>query len=406
MARYAALPEEVPMTDTIIATDAPVAAPTDAPTQVPEAKTAADGAPLTAYALRFKQKSKDVTLYITTLRVKDLLGRFQSDTCDDETNGYQRPVTPSRLRQLSTYLRDEEGMLPTSILLCVRQPYTADFEPNSTANGKGETGTLTISADTPLWVVDGQHRLYGLERAMKKDKAKWLGDYTLPVVIVEGIDAYEEMRYFHVINTRHKGVPTDVVDRHLLTMREAEGSALMEREGEKNYLRARATKLVDVLNSGEGSPWRGMIRMPSQPNRSQHMMRQHSMVSALEPVVRDNFVKRLTDEELTKLLLNYWIAAKFVWGPVFEQPGEYVLQKPLGAGALHQIFPDVLEVCRSADDFSREKMVDTLGYVGRSAGFWHVSRGHHLTRGSGSRAVKALAEYLRDRLPRPVLRRI
>jgi hypothetical protein len=71
-------------------------------------------------------------------------------------------------------------------------------------------------------VVDGQHRLSGLERALKKDKAKWVGDYPLPVVIVEGIDQYEEMRYFHVINTRHKGVPTDVVDRHLLSMREAE----------------------------------------------------------------------------------------------------------------------------------------------------------------------------------------
>ena len=78
-------------------------------------------------------------------------------------------------------------------------------------------------ADVRLWVVDGQHRLHGLERALKKDKAKWLADYPLPVVIVEGIDAYEEMRYFHVINTRHKGVPTDVVDRHLLSMREAEG---------------------------------------------------------------------------------------------------------------------------------------------------------------------------------------
>jgi hypothetical protein len=73
---------------------------------------------------------------------------------------------------------------------------------------------------------------------------------------------------------------------------------------------------------------------------------------------------------------------------------------------LHQIFTDVLEVCRSADDFSREKMVDTLSYVGRSAGFWHTARGHHLTQSTGSRAVKALAEYLRDRLPRPVLRRL
>jgi DGQHR domain-containing protein len=362
---------------------------------------------LVAYAIRFRQKRPDVNLYVATMRLKDLLGRFQSDTCeDDNPNGYQRPVTASRLRQLSSYMREEEGMLPTSILLCIRQPHQATFEPNVEANGKGEAGMLTIGPEVPLWVVDGQHRLHGLERALKKDKAKWLADFPLPVVIVEGIDAYEEMRYFHVINTRHKGVPTDVVDRHLLSMREAEGAALIEREGEKNYLRGRATKLADLLNTDENSPWNGCIRTPGQPLKPEHLMRQHSMVSALDPVVRDNFVKRLTDEEAGKLLLNYWAAARQCWPPVLETPSEYILQRPLGVGALHQIFPDVLEVCRAADDFTQEKMLDTLSYVGRSAGFWHTGRGHHLVRNTGSRATKALAEYLRDRLPRPVLRRI
>jgi DGQHR domain-containing protein len=375
-------------------------------TQSPPKPSAKEGA-LVAYAIRFRQKRQDVNLYVTTLRVKDLLGRFQSDTCEDENpNGYQRPVTSSRLRQLSSYMRDEEGMLPTSILLCIRQPHQASFDPNVEANGKGESGTLSIDSEVPLWVVDGQHRLHGLERALKKDKAKWLGDYPLPVVIVEGIDAYEEMRYFHVINTRHKGVPTDVVDRHLLSMREAEGAALIEREGEKNYLRGRATKLADLLNTDPQSPWQGRIRTPGRPSRPEYLMRQHSLVASLDPVVRDSFVKRLTDEEAGKLLLNYWKAARECWGPVFELPGEYILQKPLGAGAMHQIFPDVLEVCRAADDFTQAKMADTLSYVGRSAGFWHVGRGHHLVRNSGSRAVRALAEYLRDRLPRPVLRRI
>jgi DGQHR domain-containing protein len=370
-------------------------------------RTAAEQAPLSVYAIRFRQKRPDVTLYVTTLRLKDLLGRFQSDTCgDDEDGGYQRPVTPSRLRQLSTYLRSEEGMLPTSILLCIRQPYRAEFETSVAANGKGETGTLTIEPEVPLWVVDGQHRLYGLERALKKDKAKWLADYPLPVVIVEGIDAYEEMRYFHVINTRHKGVPTDVVDRHLLSMREAQGSALIELEGEKNFLRARATKLADVLNRSKESPWFGLIRTAGQAARPQLLMRQHSMVASLDPVVRDSFVKRLTDEEASKVLLNYWNAARVCWRQAFEEPGDYVIQKPLGAGALHQIFPDVLEVCRSADDFSQQKMVDVMSYLGRSVGFWHIGRGHHLTQASGSRATKVLAEYLRDRLPRPVLRRI
>ena len=369
-------------------------------------KSSAPAETLRAFALRFRQKRPDVNLYVTALPLKTLLGRFRADTYRSENpTGYQRTVTPSRLRQLSAYLRQEEGMLPTSVLLCVRQPARVSFEAAG-EEGAGEPGLLTIDPDVPLWVVDGQHRLFGLERALRKDKAKWLADYPLPVTIVDGIDAYEEMRYFHVINTRQKGVPTDVVDRHLLAMREAEGAALLEREGERNYLRARATKLTDLLDSDPDSPWRGMIRMPGEPARPEHTMRQHSMVSSLAPVVGDGLVKRLGDEEAGKLLLNYWTAARERWLSAFETPQEYVIQKPLGAGALHQVFPDVLELCRAADDYSSAKMYDILSEVGRSAGFWHATRGHYMVRQSGARYVRALAEYLRERLPRPVLRRL
>jgi len=365
---------------------------------------------LKAFAVRFRQKRPDVNLYVTALPLKDLLGRIHSDTYrSDNRAGYQRPVTRSRVRQLSAYLRSEEGMLPTSVLLCVRQPHKAQFEvaiQAESGQGGGETGLLTISVDVPLWVVDGQHRLSGLERALVKDKAKWVADYPVPVVVVEGIDQYEEMRYFHVINTRHKGVPTDVVDRHLLSMREAEGPALLEREGERSYLRARATMLTDLLNNDPSSPWKGVIRMPGETLSPQHTMKQHAMVSSLTPVVNDGFVKQVSDEELGKLLLNYWSAAQRHWQSAFDAPHEYVLQRPLGAGALHLIFPDVLELCRAGDDYSVEKMYDVLSYVGRSAGFWHSVRGHHMVRQSGSRYIKALAEYLRERLPRPALRRL
>ena len=366
---------------------------------------------LRMHALRFRQKRPDVNLYVTAVPFKTLLGRFHADTyARENSRGYQRPVTPSRLRQLSTYMQREEGMLLTSILLCIRHPDRAGFEPSSGANGggaqTGETGELIIDPAVRLWVVDGQHRLFGLERALAKEKAKWIADYPLPVVIVEGIDAYEEMRYFHVINTRQKGVPTDIVDRHLLSMREAEGSGLLEREGERNYVRARATKLTDMLNGDSASPWKGLIRMPGEPLRPQHTMRQHSMVSALDPVVSDSFYKRLGDDEAWKLLLNYWTAARERWTSAFEEPKEYVIQKPLGAGALHQVFPDVLELCRAADDFSKASMYDILSQVGRSGGFWHVTRGHYMIRQTGARAVRALADYLRERLPRPVLRRL
>jgi DGQHR domain-containing protein len=365
---------------------------------------------LRAFAVRFRQKRPDVSLYVTALPLKDLLGRIESDTYrPDNRAGYQRPVAKSRVRQLSEYLQSEEGVLPTSVLICLRQPHKAQFEvaiQGGEGEGGGETGLLTIPADVSLWVVDGQHRLAGLERALVKDKAKWVAEYPLPVVIVEGIDRYEEMRYFHVINTRHKGVQTDVVDRHLLTMREAEGPALLEREGERSYLRARATLLTDLLNNDPSSPWKGLIRMPGEALEPGHMMRQHAMVSSLNPVVSDSFVKQLSDDELGKVLLNYWNAAKLHWQSAFEAPQEYMLQRPLGAGALHLILPNVLEHCRAADDYSVDKMYDVLSYVGRSAGFWHSVRGHHMVRQSGTRYIKALAEYLRERLPRPVLRKL
>jgi DGQHR domain-containing protein len=360
-----------------------------------------------AFAVRFRQKSPDVNLYVTALPLQSLLGRIQADNYRrDNPRGYQRPLTPSRLRKLSAYMRDEEGMLPTSIVLCIRKPHSAEFEKAVDSNGAGEAGLLRINWEVPLWIVDGQHRLYGLERALNHDKASWLSEYPLPVVIVEGVDAYEEMRCFHVINTRHKGVPTDVVDRHLLAMREEEGAALLDRQGERDYQRGRATMLTDMLNSSPESPWQGKIRMPGEPLGPGHVMKQHSMVASLEPVVNDALVKRLSDEEAGKLLLNYWNAAKERWQSAFEEPKEYVIQKTLGAGALHQIFADVLEICRAADDFSQTKMYEVLSDVGRSAGFWHVTRGHYMVRHTGARYVRALAQYLRERLPRPILRRL
>src|SRR3990170_2566659 len=196
-----------------------------------QAQEAVSHEELRTFVVRFRQKRPDVSLYSAVLPFRDLRGRCRPDTYRyDHRQGYQRPLTPSRLRHVSAYLREEEGMLPTSLLLCIRQPDHASFEPAEIDSVCGEPGLLTIPAGVTMWLVGGQHRLFRLERALTKDKADWVADYPVPVTIIDGIDAYEEMRYFHVVNTRQKGVPTDVGDRHLLTMREAEGTALLERE--------------------------------------------------------------------------------------------------------------------------------------------------------------------------------
>src|SRR3970040_1552775 len=141
-----------------------------------KAQEAASREALCTFALRFRQKRPDVNLYSAVVPLKDLLGRSLPDTYrHDNRQGYQRPLTPSRLRQVSTYLREEEGVLPTSLLLCIRQPDHASFEAAGIESRGGHARVLTIPAGVPLWLVDGQPRLAGLWRALTKGKAQGRG---------------------------------------------------------------------------------------------------------------------------------------------------------------------------------------------------------------------------------------
>jgi DGQHR domain-containing protein len=359
-------------------------------------------------AVRFQQKQEEVTLYLSVLPAHVILSHCKVDYFgESNSRGYQRPLAAARLKQVSSYIRSEEGMLPTSILLCLRQPDRADFEVMSPANGSGEWGVLTIHGRVRLWVVDGQHRLFGIRRAYMRDGVTWARNYPLPVTIVDGIDDYREMRYFHVINTRQKGVPTDVVDRHLLYMREGGGLGALSLEGERSYYRARATRIVDILRSSPESPWLDRVHVTGRRLwRAQHLARLHSLVRSLEPALHDPFLERLSDDEVGKLLVNFWAACRARWRRAFDDPQAYFIQRSAGLTSLHLIFPDVVALCREGRDFSAEHMGQFLAELGLSSGFWHREHGHPLTKESSSKYLRMLARYLRDRLPRPVLPRL
>jgi DGQHR domain-containing protein len=362
-------------------------------------------------ALRFQQKEGRVNLYLTVVPVGQLLQQCRVDYFrEDNPRGYQRPLMKARLKQVSAFIQHEEGVLPISILLCIRQPHRAEFQPETFVDkvndGVPQPGVLLIPQSVTLWVVDGQHRLYGLEYAANKDFVEQARDYLLPVTIVEGIDSYEEMRHFHIINTRHKGVPTDMVDRHLLRMWELEGAAILGKEGERSYLRARAAKLCDLLRDTPDSPWFQKVKVAGHKALPNQLIGQHTMVASLEPALKDAFIKRLSDEDVGKILLNYWYAIRESWPTAFMEPHDYKIQKTAGAYALHMTLPDVVQLCRETNNFSSERIHEILAETGIKTEFWHATSGHPLVREGGLKYRRALGEYLRERLPTLVLPRL
>ncbi len=362
-------------------------------------------------ALRFQQKEGRVNLYLTVVPISQLLQQCRVDYFrEDNPRGYQRPLKRARLKQVSAFIQHEEGILPISILLCIRQPNRAEFQPETYVDkvndGVPQPGVLAIPQSVTLWVVDGQHRLYGLEYAFNKDSVERAKDYLLPVTIVEGIDSYEEMRHFHIINTRHRGVPTDMVDHHLLRMWELEGAAILSKEGERSYLRARAAKLCDLLRNTPDSPWFQKVKVAGHKAVPNQLIGQHTMVASMESALKDAFIKRLSDEDVGKILLNYWYAIRELWPTAFLEPRDYKIQKTAGVYALHMTLPDVVQLCRETNNFSSQRIHEILAETGIKTEFWHASSSHPLVRESGVKYMRALGEYLRERLPTLVLPRL
>lgn len=367
-------------------------------------------------AVRVQQR--DVTLILTVIPAGELLKRARVDMWEEgNPEGYQRALVDGRLRKVADYLMVEEGVLPTSVLVNVRDGDELKFKVTDKSSGY-EVGTLRLPDEQVLWVVDGQHRLYGLKRAIdaaaeeeKYEQGAELADYPFPVTFMVGLDRYKEMRHFYLVNTRQKGVPTDYVDRHLYQMYKKAGPRLIRVEGEAGYARARATEMVDSLRKDPESPWHNLVIVPGGNKKSKGagLTRQHAIVASLQPVFADRYIRGLRDEKVAGVLKNYWAAIKDLMPDAFKHPQEYGILKTVGIYSLHMVLPDVIERCRDAGDFSKDKMAEVLRAVGKGmqnpkenpvdSEFWHKDRGNPMTFGTSMKGLRYLAEYIRERLP-------
>jgi len=348
---------------------------------------------------RIKQKS--IELYLGWFRAEELIKRGRVDMWTPSHDGYQRPLVPKRVGEVAWYLREAEGIMPTSILVSIR----SDVKFNE------EKRKLDIPDEVILWIIDGQHRVAGLERAIEQG-AQELNDYPLPVVVMVNPNKFDEMRAFYLVNSRAKSVPTDVAERILQrTMAERGESWIREHEAEefmksqKAINQAKAVEVVDYLRS-ECLVWKGMVAVPGEPKPNVNAVKQHTLVMAmLEGAFKDPTLARLDPRALGELLGRYWEALQETWPEAFAEPKLYSVRKSSGVWSLNMLFRDVFERCRETKDYSKPKMVELLQYLGIDSEFWSSDpdKGNPLTLGSSLKAIRLLHAFLREQLPQLTL---
>lgn len=320
----------------------------------------------------------NLSLFSTAIKVRDLVspGFYSVETLDPEdgSKGYQRLLNTARAKKLADYIvagQDSmDAFLPTSVFLATDKTLYL--------NESNNTLTIDTTAVGPFSVVDGQHRLEGLKLAAEKDGR--VLDFELPVNIATNLSKIAQMCHFLIVNTTQKSVDKAVEQRIIARLTESlefeDVPSLPKwilRTVEKGEV-DKAVKLVDYLNSEEGSPWHGKIQMANTDGGAR-VINQRSFVKSIIKYVftPNNPLMAFKDfEREKKAFSNYWKAL----AEVLDDGSPSTLYKYNGVDLFCRFSIPFFTRMMDKQNFTVSTMKDTLelcfdGMDGQYAGVGH-----------------------------------
>jgi DGQHR domain-containing protein len=122
---------------------------------------------------------------------------------------YQRWVIANRLQNISDYIDKEGGFFPNAPIIAFGVEPQFDLFPEVAPkfpkwDSELEFGCLSFPGTyRSCWIIDGQHRLYGLSQSKTKK-------HLMPFVALEGTQRQDQAKLFLDINKNQKPVPPDL----------------------------------------------------------------------------------------------------------------------------------------------------------------------------------------------------
>jgi DGQHR domain-containing protein len=186
-------------------------------------------------------------------RVHDFAAVSRIHRSAGEVHGYQRPEVLAHVAGIRRYLEGGHPLLPNALVVAFDA--TVEFEParGGSPSPESRLGTLVIplrgEEDKPGFLVDGQQRAAALREAAVE---------SFPVCVVGFVarDEAEQREQFILVNST-KPLPNSLVYELLPIAGEDLPVALARRK--------LPSLITQRLNADEDSPFRGLIRMPTNP---------------------------------------------------------------------------------------------------------------------------------------------
>ncbi len=367
---------------------------------------------LDAFRIAQRGGQEAVEIYVTVFQAKDFIDRYEIDRWSPKNpRGYQRLPSLSRLRDgrgsAVRYLVKEMGCFPTSILVNVRGEltFTPERDLGWCAYGKLDTG------DERFWLMDGQHRVEALKRAIERNAD--FEKYPIIASVLKLPSRFDELMHFYIVNRRQKSVPTDLAYRHLQRMLWERGTEwLYDLEGRRGVHLGLASEVVDYLSREARSPWYARIRMVGSTAKEEHLVTDKVLISSIAKIFREKAFEGMPIRDFGELMIDYWNAVRQIYPDAFESENEYTLVTSTGINALHQLFPAIYARCARGRDISEESMLLHLEKLLEATkdhthpdfqgpldlNFWSREYGPALAVSTGSQAANELYRHMLEKM--------
>lgn len=294
-----------------------------------------------------KTKFGKIEFYTQSMKIKDVLYIYYVAVRGQNTEegAIQRVLNRSRINSVKDFVLKGNMFLNTFILNWTDKNYFPEYK------NKEIIIPLIQSA---AQVIDGQHRLAGLQEAVKEIEE--IGEKEILVSLTIGLSTKEAALIFLNINSEQRPVPKSLIF-----------DLYGEVEDDLDHAINRATDIAAELNENPESPYYGAIKYPGKP-RGVGVIDLSSVISSLKKHLEKDGafpyfnLQNLNNQKL--VILNYFNALKSFYDTknVWESKTANPFMTSAGfIGAIDALANTFLPRCADKKDFTENRFKEFLG---------------------------------------------
>lgn len=257
-------------------------------------------------------------------------------------DGVQRDASKSRIKEIASFCSNTDSVFPTPIIVSVY---------NNVVELDEDKKIISFDDNTTIGeVLDGQHRLLGLEDSDNSNH------FDMPVVFMFGLTPEEKAYIFSIINSKQTKVNQSLLyDLFELTSKRspqktaheiARSMNSMQESPFFNRLKMLGTKEAgqDFATLSQGTFAQSVMMLYSKhPNKDKERLYSNEPIDSDDGTVLRMYFCEERDEVILKVLLNCFIALSKVFSEEWETPSQYILCKTTGFRGVIKSLPSIIE---------------------------------------------------------------